>query len=216
MEQLNLKRIESFRQKKRDKAAEILKRKEKKVQPRREIDKELDKLEKDLNDLRVMYEQYFIDVLPQPPDEFRKDVVKKIKSILKAPFKKEATKFRLRMLITRFQTYKTYWERVLREREDGRYVRDIFKAELRNKNLEQDRLAKSAPSSAERSLKQLYSTYEDALKKSGGSGANLNFDSFKSSLIEKARKLKEEKGVKGVNFKVVVKDGKVVLKASSK
>jgi hypothetical protein len=67
-----------------------------------------------------------------------------------------------------------------------------------------------------KSLKQLYQTYENAARKAGLTGDQMNFDAFKKSLLSKAKELKSQHGVTKLHYKVVVKDGKVVIKASAK
>ena len=194
----------------------ILEQKGERDSNKRELDRQLDRLEQRIEELRIQFEQHFIDVLPQPPTKLHGDVKREIKVLLRAPFKVPATRFRLRTLIHRFQTYNTYWERVQKLREEGKYSRDVFKAELREKMLEDARREESKLGKAEKGLRQLYSTYESAMKKAGGPASKMDFDAFKSSLMKKARLLKEKHGVTKLNYKVVVKDGKVVIKASSK
>ena len=181
----------------------------------RQLAGELDKLEAKISELRVLYEQYFIDVQPQAPEKLHQDTGRTIRKLLRAPFKNSQTRFRLRMLIQRFQTYATYWERVLKQKEDGTYSRDLFKAELREKLLHQIEKERSARGKADKGYKQLYDSYEAALRKTGANTANLSFDSFKSSLIKQAKQLKQT-GVKKLQYKIVIKDGKVVVKASGK
>ena len=97
----------------------------------RDIDPELDLLETKLSELKVNYEQYFLDIISQPPDKLFEEVVRLIKGLQNAPFKNSTTRFRLKSLTSRFQTYKTYWEKVKKQREEGTYRPDIFKAKLR-------------------------------------------------------------------------------------
>lgn len=177
---------------------------------------EIDRLEARLEELRVSYEQHFIDILPQAPDAMRKEVARTIRILLKAPFKNSQTRFRLRTVIHRYQTYSSYWERVLKEREEGRFIRDIFKVEMREKSLEEAKKDQTKAGKAERGLKQLYSTYEEAIRKTGGSTDNLNFDAFRKNLIDKAKQMQSEHGVKKLHYKVQVKDGRVILKATPK
>ena len=183
---------------------------------KRKLDYELDRLEGKLEELRMLYEQYFIDVLPQPPAKLRAEVVKTIRQLLKAPFRTSAIRFRLRMLVHRYQTYHTYWERVMKEREEGTYSRDLFKADLRDKMLEDAKKDASRAGRAEKAMRQLFNTYEEALRKSNISTERLSFDAFKKSLLKKAKQIKQEQGVKKLQYKVVVKEGKVTIKASGK
>lgn len=183
---------------------------------RRRLSEELDQLEAKIAEVRVLYEQYFVDILPLPPDKLNKEVVMLIRQMLKAPFKNSADKFRLRTLVSRYQTYHTYWTRVQKQREEGTYMKDVFKADLREKIVEEAKLDSSLAGAAEKGLRQLYSTYEKALKKTGNNAGNVNFDSFKKAMLKKAKALKAQHGSQKLQYKVIVKGGKVVIKASPK
>ena len=183
---------------------------------RRHLDLELDSLEAKIAELRVLYEQHFVDILPQPPDKLQKETVRMIRSLLRAPFKNSQTRFRLRVLVSRYQTYATYWERVQKQKEDGTYQKDVFKAEMREKMLEDAKVANSQGRVAEKGLKQLFDSYETALRKNGADTSKINFDAFKHSLMKQAKSLKEKNGVQKLHYKVVVSGGKVTVKASAK
>src|SRR5258708_6631469 len=138
-------------------APNALKRKHDEAQGNREkFSVELDRFEGKLEELRMLYEQHFVDILPQAPEPQRKELVRTVRSLLRAPFKNSQTRFRLRTLVHRFQTYSTYWERVLKEREEGRYVRDLFKGDMRDKMADDAKKDASRVGQAERGLKQLY------------------------------------------------------------
>lgn len=181
---------------------------------RRKLDEQLDRLEVKITELRVYYEQYFVDLIPHPPDKLQQEVVWVIRKMLKAPFKNAATRFRLRQLIQRYQMYATYWEKIMKLREEGKYTKDMFKAEMREKSIASARFEASDQGRAEKGMKQLFESYETALKKNGVNTKNINFESFKKSLLEKAKIMKEKTGAKKLHYKVTVKDGKVTLKAT--
>lgn len=184
------------------------------IKNRRKLDEQLDRLEVKITELRVYYEQYFVDLIPQPPDKLQQEVTWIIRKMLKAPFKNAATRFRLRQLIQRYQMYATYWEKVMKLREEGKYTKDQFKAEMREKSVASQKFEASQQGKAEKGMKQLFESYETALKKSGVNTKNINYDAFKKSLLEKAKMMKEKTGAKKLHYKVVVKDGKVTLKAT--
>ncbi len=187
-----------------------------KKKPKRGIDIELDRFESNLASLKILYEQYFVDVLPLPPDKEHKEIKKMARLLLKAPFKNSANRFRLRSLIQRFQTFETYWERVKKQREEGTYSKDKFKAELRQLQLEEQKkqaLAKDAP---DKGIQDLFKSYQNALKKTGRKSDNIDYNAFKKSIIKKAKTLKEQHGVKKLHYKIVMKEGRVIVKASSK
>lgn len=97
-----------------------------------EIDAMLNEFEQRLDTLRVRYEQYFIGVDRLPPDQMRKDVVRLMFQIEHTFVRNTAQKFRVRSLVQRFSSYKNYWDRVLRQIEEGTYERSLLKAKRRN------------------------------------------------------------------------------------
>jgi hypothetical protein len=177
---------------------------------------ELDRLESMIADLKVQYEQYFLGVSPFAPDKLHGDVKRQIRLMLKAPFKNSAISFRLKTLEGRYNTFNTYWQRVLKQREDGTYHKDVFKASLREKNALEDARAGTAVGQAEKNMQSLFNSYKDALEKQTGKKQTIDFQAFQKSLIQRAKDFKEQTGVKKLSFKVVVKDGKVVVQACSK
>ncbi len=182
---------------------------------RRKLDLQIDLFERRVEELRIIYEQYFIDIITIAPDKEHKEVTKMKRALLAAPFKHSSHTFRLRQLVTRLQTYETYWVRTLKAREEGRYQRDVFKAELREKELAEAAKANTQAGAAEKGFQQLFDSYEKAIKKSGGNAGDLNYGSFKKSLVNQAQALKK-KGVKKLSYKIVMKNGKAVVKAVAK
>lgn len=174
---------------------------------------ELDELESMIADLKVRFEQYFMGMHKLPPDKEHSQVRQKIRSLRKAPFKNTGLKYRLKSIENRFNTYNTYWQRVLREKEDGTYAKDLFKADLRDKITAEEKRAQTKEGASERSLQNLFNSYRDALENQTGTAQNLDYKSFERSIIKRAKELKEKSGGKKVSFKVQTVNGKVQLKA---
>ena len=177
---------------------------------------DLDRLDSMISDLKVLYEQYFLGVITLPPDKSHNEVKAFIRRLRKAPFKTAASSFRLRTVETRYNTLYTYWQRVLREREEGTYARDVFKANLRERNALADEKATTSQGAAERSMGSLFDSYREALEKATGKKQSVDFEAFQKSLIKRAKELKERHGITRLAFKVVVKDGKVSVQAKAK
>jgi hypothetical protein len=181
-----------------------------------EINLEIDRLESKIKKLRIMYEQYFLELLPMRPEKPHKEVKDMIRRMQRMPFQNSQTRFRLRQIVARYQTYDTYWARIIKQREEGTYSKDVFRAEMREQMAKEERSKMSKRSKTEDGMQQLYSSYEKALKKCGASGDNLNFDSFKKTLMKSARDLKANTGAKKVHYKITIKNGKPVVKAMKK
>ena len=177
---------------------------------------ELDQLEARISDLKVQFEQYFSGILQFPPDKLHTEVKRTIRRLLSAPFKNSEMTFRLRSLENRYSTYNTYFERVLRQREEGSYKRDVFKADIRERHAHEDRHAQTAQGAAERGMQSLYNSYKAALEKQTGMPQNVDFKAFQQSLLARAKDFKAKHAGKKVTFKVVVKEGKVSVQARVK
>lgn len=178
------------------------------------INFQLDYFEKKLLELKILYEQYFCELLPLQPEIEHQEMKNLVRVLLRTPFKNSQANFRLKNLILRFQTLQTYWERVLKQREEGTYKGDKFRTNLRKQIKEENLLKKKTQSdNEERMLKELYNSYKKALKENGLTNSEIDYSSFKSSLKKKSDLLIKEKNASSINFRVAVEKGKVSIKA---
>jgi len=178
---------------------------------------ELHELEKKIELLKVDYEQFFLGMVPFPPDKLHLEVRNLIRRLKKAPFKNAQMNFALRTLENRYQTYNTYWNRVNRQREDGTYCKDVFKANLRQRRIMEEAEAQTDKGKAKGQVKSLFQAYKSALEKETGKKHNIDYDAFKNSLAQRAKDFKQKHGKdKKLSFKIVVQDGKVSVKARVK
>ncbi len=174
---------------------------------------ELDKLDLKINLLKQDYERYFLGTRPREPLQARAAVDKTIAMRLSSPSQNTAARFRFGSLCQRLQTYKRQWSEILRKMEAGTYTRHVFKARLH----EQDR--SEALSTPERraptaNAPDLFSAYTEAAR---GCGQDISKFTRKQldAVVEKQRAaLRKKLGCDDVNFHVIVRDGKVKLKAT--
>lgn len=97
----------------------------------REIDALIAQIEKRVDLLKQDYERYFIGVDRRPPTVLHQQVVREVLELDHMYISNTAQKFRTRSLVQRFNTLKTYWNRTLRQIEEGTYHRDRSRAERR-------------------------------------------------------------------------------------
>jgi len=187
-----------------------------KADERLNIRSELDQLEAQLNDLKIQYEQHFCGILPMAPDKPHAEVKRQIRKLMKAPFKSSAMTFRLRVLENRYQAFNTYWARVMKQREDGTYSRDVYKATLRERFSIEDEKAETAKGGVEKNFNALFNSYKNAVEKQTGRKQNIDYSSFKKALVSRAQSFKAQHGHGKLSFRVTVKDGKVSVQAKSK
>lgn len=179
------------------------------------ISKELKKLQGMIEELRLDYEQYFLGITPFRPDKLHGEVKRLIRKIRMAPFKRQAQKYKQLTLESRFQTYNDYWQRIIRQKEEGTYSKDVFKANLRERHALEDQEAETEKGAVSRNMQALFNSYKRALEQQTGRKQELDLKAFRKSILKRAKAYRQKYGDKKLSFKVVVKKGKVSIKAKA-
>lgn len=99
----------------------------------KEIETLVGELETRVDRLRALYEQYFMGIERIVPSVAHKDVERRIYTLRKEQIRNTAVRFRFQMVIQRYNTYQSHWQRVCRQIEEGTYKRDRLRAESRLK-----------------------------------------------------------------------------------
>jgi hypothetical protein len=112
----------------------------------KEIEEGIEELDKRVERLRALYDQYFLGIERLEPAILRKDVERRFWGLRREKIRNTAVRFRFQMLCQRFTTYQTFWQRVARQIEEGTYRRDVMKVrqrlELQRHERKQERLRK--------------------------------------------------------------------------
>jgi hypothetical protein len=101
------------------------------VQAPTEIETLVGELELAVDRVRSLYEQYFMGIEKLEPLVPRKDLDRRIHFLRKEQIRNTAQRFRFQMIIQRYNTYQTHWQRVCREIENGTYKRHVIRAQQR-------------------------------------------------------------------------------------
>lgn len=178
----------------------------------------LAKLEKDVQDLKKNYEAYFMGMERIPPERELvriQGIMRKLRNIYT---NNTAVKFRRESLVAKFQSYHRYWMRIMKEIEDGRYVRDRFKADLHMGKQNQGAAAKKPVATKEggQDMDKLYKEYMTARIECNQGTEGLSKDKLASSIKKSLPQLKQRYKGKNVEFRVVIEGGKAKLKALPK
>ncbi len=94
-----------------------------------EIQRELEELEVRLERLRIKYDQYFTGIEKTLPFVARKDVDRRFQSLHREQMRNTGLRFRFQTLVQRFTMYQTYWQRIVRQIEEGTFRRDVVRAQ---------------------------------------------------------------------------------------
>src|SRR2546428_1402087 len=127
-----------------------------------------------------------------------------------------ALKFKINALSAKLISLGRMGDRPLREIEEGTYKRDVFRAKLRSQDRDAagpNRPAAPGPTISDATLRRLYDTYLVARQRCGESNVGLSFDSMASRIRSQVPELMQKHKAKNIEFKVVIKGGKAVLKA---
>lgn len=131
-----------------------------------------------------------------------------------------ALRFKFNSLNGRYQAFKRRWDDTLRKIDAGTYERHVFKANLHDRERELAQAAASSPGARSSSRKNdspenLFETYRDALLATGQDTSKLTPAKLQAALRKQEAAVKKKFGCDNVDFQVVVKDGKVKVKAAA-
>jgi len=209
-----------------------------------ELESEAKSIEEELEELKAKYEQYFLGVERKEPVRRREELRKRVLRVKEAFTRNTGLKFRIQTLHARYLSYERMWLRSAKEKEEGTYHRDIFKARLRahrdeaaapppeakpaaaQKPALAQKPATTAPrpvapapppgAMGEAQLRALYTAYVAAKKSCNEDVSRLSYDAVAKTVSKQLPELMTRFKAKSVEFKVEVKDGKAVLKAIPK
>jgi hypothetical protein len=188
--------------------------------PQEKYADELNDLDEGIQNLQVLYEKYFIGLDRKPPEQERKRISEKARELRTTAIRNTALKFKINTLFAKLISFERMWDRTLREIEDGTYKRDVFKAKMHQREREDPhaqaaapRKAPASPAISDANLRRLYDTYLVARQRCGEPITGLSFDSMATRIRAQVPELLQKHKAKNIEFKVVIKGGKAVLKA---
>ncbi|MFN7915573.1 MAG: hypothetical protein U0Q55_09575 [Vicinamibacterales bacterium] len=178
-----------------------------------EIDKELTRLEGELKELEVEYNQYFAGRLPKPPWDTRKRVDALAKKLDRTHMNNTGMRFRFLTIQTRYARFIDLWDRGLRAREEGRPGPFFVPAPKERTPPAREPGTKvlhvtafNDPVHEMRKLEELYESLSNARRETGA--PPVPFHKFASLVKTQVEKMKAT-GSPEVAFRVAVSDGKV-------
>ncbi len=209
-----------------------------------QVDALCTELEGEIAALRAKYEQYFLGVDRKPPTVEHNALKKRVNSLRNTFVRQTATKFRVESVTSKLLTYERLWMRTLQEIEAGTYKRDLFKLNFRNKEKEKTKppekkveeekkpdavplapvVKKAAPAPAaavagqlsDQKMKAIYDAYVMAKRRCNEDVSKISLDGLSQTLRKQVPELMKAHNAKSVEFKVVIKDGKAILRALPK
>jgi len=123
---------------------------------RSEVETELQQIDKELRDLVIAYEQYFIGADRFEPAKERQILSLRLRRMVNVYVPQADLRFRLQGLAGRMQSYAAYWDRTLRLIEEGRYVRQRSHLQQNQPCPSRQALDAAPPAAADAPLERVY------------------------------------------------------------
>lgn len=189
----------------------------------------LEKLEAEIESLRIQYEQYFMGMRKNAPEMDRTRITFQLRRMANIQSANYAIKFKFQQMTARFNSYNQYWERIIQKLESGQLSRERLKSVAASGPLpENGKEAKKekAPSKPEEKgagqeefsnekLDQIYGQLVESRKQMNQAGT-VDKEKLGQALKKQMGQLKEKYKDKKVEFEVVVESGQTKIKARTK
>jgi hypothetical protein len=175
-----------------------------------DLEQKIQMLERDLREQVKNWERFFSGGLRVPPEVERTRFAQRLRSLAEQTFTRRADQFRVEQLQHRFMSYSQNWERMLREREEGRLARDPSVQPHTHPHIEEAN-GPTVTSVDQSGRGPLYDRYV-AAKRQLGLDVRMSRSEFDTQLEQQREQLQNKLG-RQVQFEVRVEDGKVKLAA---
>ncbi len=176
-------------------------------------------LEIKMNQLKLDYDKYFLGTRPTEPAMLRAEVQKLYVKWSNTRITNTALRFKFSSLNGRYQSFKRRWDDTLRRIDAGTYDRHLFKADLHDRErgvgVDAPNGGKAAKPKTTATAQELFETYRDALIATGQDASKVSPAKLQAAIRKQEAAMKKKLGCERVEFKVVVSDGKVRLKAAA-
>lgn len=96
----------------------------------KQLEEELAEYGRIVDRLRISYNQFFLGVEKRPPWMLREQLEKRLRNSELNDTRRAGLKFRFQTLLQKYRTHEVYWDRVLREIEEGRFNREEYRRNM--------------------------------------------------------------------------------------
>lgn len=176
---------------------------------RETIEQELNRFEATIRQIDQNYEKYFSGIERRPPERLRDDLAVELRRFANRYIPQTDLRYRYQMLATRFHSYCANWERLMRQIEEGKFVRKLEK--LRNGGAAPGKSVQDTGSNPVQSEAERISAEIAAI-----SGRAPDRQKIATLLAEQRASLSNRFAGREFEFVVLCEDGKPKLKARPK
>jgi len=185
----------------------------------------LEKLDADIDSLRVQFDQYFMGMRKTAPEMERGRITFLVRRMANIQSANYAIKFKFQQLVAKFNSYSQYWERIQQKIESGQISRDRLKTVLATGPLPENGKPAAPPKTGEKAaasdeitdtkIDQIYKQLVDSRKQMNQAGP-VDKEKLGAALKKQIGQLKEKYKDKKMEFEIVVDQGQTKIKARQK
>ena len=170
------------------------------------------KLESSINQLKAQYDQYFLGVLKTPPAKLAENVAREVRTVATMKVQNTALQFKLQQIIARYNTFLLFWQRNLRDLEEGRTTRRKDKEAA----LVKAREGVFQISSIDSDRVQMESLYRKLSSEYKDMGRNKvpGLPKVREMVKQQTDQIKQKFNCESVEYRVVVEEGRIKIKAN--
>ena len=173
----------------------------------------LNQIEKELKELEISYEQYFLGIDKRSPEQQRSKFTTRMRKLVALYVPQTDLRYRLNGIASRFNSYCGYWDRIQRLIDEGKYERHTSRIQRRASETSATAGAPGHDSQADpvdNLYEQLVQAYQSCQMRPP------NREQVASFLAKQAETIKQRFGDKQVDFVVVNEGGKPKVKVRAK
>ena len=179
------------------------------------MEERIRKLEQDIMKLKAAYDQYFAGIERRPPDKLADKVAREVRTLTSTVMTNTALRFRSQQAISRYNTYHQFWQRNLRELEEGRKpkrrVSPAAAAAIREEvsgGVYEVSTGDTNKADVDKLFNALMREYERV-----ANGKIPDMEKVRSAIDHQTNAIREKYGSEKVAFKIQNDGGKVTIKA---
>ena len=184
------------------------------------IPEDIARLEIDLRELIIKYEQYFFGIEKREPLRMLDAVERAVRRYQNVNIPNTSQRFKYDSLVSTLSVHKQKWVRTNRLIEEGKYQRDRFRMSLHQKEKAVEPAPHPCqpppPPAKDQQLETVYRQYIDARLACNLPIDNVTREKLAEAINRQKPALIQKYGCRDVDFVVVIEGGKPSLKARPK
>lgn len=183
------------------------------------VPEDISKLELDLRELIIKYEQYFFGIEKREPLRLLDTVERQVRRYQNVSIPNTSQRFKYESLVASLSVHKQKWTRTNRLIEEGKYQRDRFRMNLHQGQKGREPEAPTAPQPPAQQDKQLETVYQQYINARIACNLpveNVTREKLAEAINRQKPALMQKYRCKDVDFVVVIEEGKPSLKARPK